>query len=78
MSKRDWARKKVEKRGWLESIDSDVPAGRIDSDDAIALLRAERSRARRIVRAFRKGFNRETIGENFIVAACDEILKRLG
>ena len=68
--KQDWAREKVENYFLFA-----IPDNRIEVEaEAIRLLKAERARARRIVRAVMK----ESTMSGFADLACRVILKRLG
>jgi hypothetical protein len=71
MSKRDWASRKVRKVYYVEGLsDEEFPAEYITM---VNLLKAERSRARRIVREVRKRYAHSIFAD----VACDEILTRL-
>jgi len=65
--KQDWAREKVVRLPYYP---------RLGPTEVICLLRAERSRARRIVRALRKTLPHGMDYQGY-ADACDEILKRL-
>ncbi len=71
MTKPDWAQKKVAK-----NLHGD---GRVYTLTVIQLLRAERARARRVVRAYAKSVEMVAISHSSQgkVEACDEILRRL-
>lgn len=75
MSKRDWAREKVDtylgRFGYYQGL---IP------DDAAKLLQLERARARRIVRAVQKPYivlGKQEMYDQVKREICDEILKRL-
>ena len=74
MRKQDWAREKVER---LTHYENTVPI--CDSADVVKLLRAERARARRLVRGLRdsKGHTAASLCQPAYQLACDDILRRL-
>ena len=78
MSKQDWAINTVnhhmqgnERNGYF-----------LSPLQGVKLLQAERARARRIVRAYRKELHREWVKDEWdrelLCGVCDEILQRLG
>ena len=72
MKKPDWAREKVER----VSLRLDIHSGYFKQKDVIDLLKAERSRTRRIVRAVRKSCG-GAFRNHDAMRICDEILRRL-
>lgn len=67
---RDWARGRVEQCDDRRSSMLQQSLTEWQLNEVIGLLRAERARARRVVRAYGK--------ENNLQALCDAILQRLG
>ena len=76
MSEQDWANEQVSKvqERWRKASTGGT-VHLVSSGKVVKLIRAERARARRIVRAVR----RNTVGApQAFYDACDEILQRLG
>ena len=76
--KQDWALEQVEK--WMHRHDYALDS--VSQRMTMYLLKAERARARRIVRAYRKELHREWVKDEWdrelLCGVCDEILQRLG